>query len=158
MSRVLHTCKDNDRAALSSNKNKISLLQFHFVICSVSISKYMIGKLGCEDHWYPKSLQQRAKVNEYLDWQQSNIMPWCAMVFLQDVSVNKNFALFCFFFSFLLLMSGTLIFHISLSYLSFYIYDDINHTPRYQVKIHHFIQFILFFGAVFGFKKCKISL
>ena len=39
------------------------------------------------------------------------------------------------------------------------IYDDINCTPVYQVKIRHFVQlFILFFGAVFGFKMCKISL
>ena len=38
-------------------------------------------------------------------------------------------------------------------------YDDINCTPGYQVKIHPFVQlFILFWGAVFGFKKCKISL
>ena len=38
-------------------------------------------------------------------------------------------------------------------------YDDINRNPGYQVKIRHFVElFILFFGAVFGFKKCKISL
>ena len=104
-------CKNNDRAALLSS-NKISLLQFHFVICSVSISKYMIEKLGCEDHWYPKSLQQKSKVNEYLDWQQSNIMAWCSMVFLQDVSVNKKFAFISIFFLLFLLMSGTLIFHL----------------------------------------------
>ena len=37
--------------------------------------------------------------------------------------------------------------------------DGINRTPGYQVKIRHFVQlFILFFGAVFGFKMCKISL
>ena len=38
-------------------------------------------------------------------------------------------------------------------------YDDINRTPGYQIKIHHFVQlFISFFSAVFGFKQFAISL
>ena len=37
-------------------------------------------------------------------------------------------------------------------------YDEINHTPEYQVNIRHFVQLsILFFRAVSQFKKCKIS-
>ena len=35
-------------------------------------------------------------------------------------------------------------------------YDDINHTPGYQVKIRNFVQlFILFFGTVFWFINAK---
>ena len=35
-------------------------------------------------------------------------------------------------------------------------FDDINHIQGYQIKISHFVQScILFFRAVFGFKKCK---
>ena len=41
----------------------------------------------------------------------------------------------------------------------FAVTNAINRTLRYQVKIRHFVQlFILFFRAVSGFEKCKISL
>ena len=45
-----------------------------------------------------------------------------------------------------------------LNYLCIY-YDNINCTLGYQVKIHHFVKLLIsFFRAVFGFKKCKLSL
>ncbi|XP_030848013.1 glutathione S-transferase theta-1 isoform X2 [Strongylocentrotus purpuratus] len=52
---------------------------------SVSITKYLHEKFDCADHWFPKSLQQRSRVNEYLDWQHFNTRPRMTKVFLAEV-------------------------------------------------------------------------
>ncbi|XP_072051594.1 glutathione S-transferase theta-3-like [Amphiura filiformis] len=45
-----------------------------FVICqSVAIVKYLASKYQTADHWYPSDLKKRAKVDELLDWQHTNI-------------------------------------------------------------------------------------
>lgn len=49
---------------------------------SVSILKYLASKYQTPDHWYPGDLQQRALVNEYLDWQHSGLRPQASRVFL----------------------------------------------------------------------------
>ena len=35
--------------------------------------KYLAISKSCEDHWYPKDLKLRAKIDEYLDWHHQNI-------------------------------------------------------------------------------------
>ncbi|XP_041455901.1 glutathione S-transferase theta-1-like isoform X1 [Lytechinus variegatus] len=52
---------------------------------SISITKYLHEKFDCADHWYPKSLQPRSRVNEYLDWQHFNTRPRMTKVFLAEV-------------------------------------------------------------------------
>ncbi|XP_071489316.1 glutathione S-transferase theta-1-like isoform X1 [Diadema antillarum] len=52
---------------------------------SASILRYLHEKFDCTDHWYPRSLQHRARVNEYVDWQHINIRPYMTKIFLQDV-------------------------------------------------------------------------
>ena len=34
---------------------------------SHAIMRYLADSRGCDDHWYPKDLRKRAKVNQYLD-------------------------------------------------------------------------------------------
>jgi len=44
-----------------------------YIFESHAILRYLADKYNVEDHWYPKDLVQRAKVNEYLDWHHSNL-------------------------------------------------------------------------------------
>ncbi|XP_072039589.1 glutathione S-transferase theta-1-like [Amphiura filiformis] len=39
---------------------------------SISAAKYIASKYKTADHWYPKDLQRRTRVDEYLDWQHMN--------------------------------------------------------------------------------------
>jgi glutathione S-transferase len=39
------------------------------------------NKNNIADHWYPKDLQTRAMVDEYLEWQHNNTRIGCAMFF-----------------------------------------------------------------------------
>lgn len=59
---------------------------------SVTITKYLHEKFDCADHWFPKSLQQRSRVNEYLDWQHFNTRPRMTKVFLAEVSQTYQIA------------------------------------------------------------------
>ena len=34
---------------------------------------YLVDKYHLPDHWYPKDLQKRAKVDEYLHWHPNNL-------------------------------------------------------------------------------------
>ena len=34
---------------------------------------YLVDKYHLPDHWYPKDLQKRAKVDEYLHWHHNNL-------------------------------------------------------------------------------------
>ncbi|KAM9823023.1 glutathione S-transferase theta-1a [Syngnathus typhle] len=51
---------------------------------SVAILQYLAEKHACSlpDHWYPADLQKRARVNEYLSWQQMNLRAHGSKVFL----------------------------------------------------------------------------
>lgn len=40
---------------------------------SIAMMQYMAEKFQTPDHWYPKDLQKRARVNEYLGWQHLGI-------------------------------------------------------------------------------------
>ncbi|CAL8329206.1 unnamed protein product [Merluccius merluccius] len=40
---------------------------------SVAILQYLAEKFQTPDHWYPRDLQQRARVNEYLSWQHTAV-------------------------------------------------------------------------------------
>lgn len=49
---------------------------------SVAIFRYIVGKNpDIADHWYPKDLAERAKVDEYLEWQHMNTRLACAGFF-----------------------------------------------------------------------------
>ena len=52
---------------------------------SVAILKYLADKYNCPDHWYPKDLAKRAKVDEYMSWQHINTRMNCAKVFVYQV-------------------------------------------------------------------------
>ncbi|XP_061672265.1 glutathione S-transferase theta-1a [Syngnathoides biaculeatus] len=51
---------------------------------SVAILQYLVEKHASflADHWYPADLRQRARVNEYLSWQQMNLRAHGSKVFL----------------------------------------------------------------------------
>ena len=41
---------------------------------SHAIMKYLVGSRSCcADHWYPKELKARAKIDEYLDWHHNGV-------------------------------------------------------------------------------------
>uniref|UniRef100_A0A3Q2Y6B7 glutathione transferase n=1 Tax=Hippocampus comes TaxID=109280 RepID=A0A3Q2Y6B7_HIPCM len=56
---------------------------------SVAILQYLAEKHASRlpDHWYPADLRQRARVNEYLSWQQMNLRAHGSKVFLLKVGV-----------------------------------------------------------------------
>jgi glutathione S-transferase len=52
---------------------------------SVAILKYLADKYQTPDHWYPKDLQRRAKVDTFMAWQHLNLRFFGAMVFRSQV-------------------------------------------------------------------------
>ena len=40
---------------------------------SAAMLTYLVDKYHLPDHWYPKDLQKRAKVDEYLHWHHNNL-------------------------------------------------------------------------------------
>ena len=40
---------------------------------SAAIMTYLVDKYHLPDHWYPKDLQKRAKVDQYLHWHHNNL-------------------------------------------------------------------------------------
>jgi glutathione S-transferase len=40
---------------------------------SAAIMKYCVDKYNLPDHWYPKDIQRRAKIDEYLSWHNGNL-------------------------------------------------------------------------------------
>ncbi|XP_072037450.1 glutathione S-transferase theta-3-like [Amphiura filiformis] len=48
---------------------------------SAAIVKYLAGKYQTSDHWYPSDPQQRAKVDEVLEWRHHNIRKCVSGVF-----------------------------------------------------------------------------
>ena len=55
----------------------------NFLWCSGAILRYLCDKYQLPDHWYPKDLQSRAKVDEALSWFPANLR--CG-AFFQGVS------------------------------------------------------------------------
>ncbi|XP_072355263.1 glutathione S-transferase theta-1-like [Scyliorhinus torazame] len=52
---------------------------------SVAILKYLACKYQTPDHWYPADLQKRARVDEYLSWQQTTLRPQAGNIFRMKV-------------------------------------------------------------------------
>lgn len=46
---------------------------------SVAIMRYLTREKLVPEHWYPKNTQKRAQIDEYLEWQHSNIRLGCSM-------------------------------------------------------------------------------
>ena len=40
---------------------------------SAAILKYLVAKYSLPDHWYPKDITRRAKIDEYLSWHTANL-------------------------------------------------------------------------------------
>ncbi|XP_065084635.1 glutathione S-transferase theta-1-like [Ochlerotatus camptorhynchus] len=45
---------------------------------SIAILRYLAREFDVPDHWYPRHSRQRARVDEYLEWQHSNTRLHCA--------------------------------------------------------------------------------
>ena len=53
---------------------------------SVAILLYLSRKYEAPDHWYPQDLQTRARVDEYLSWQHTDLQTSCIRTMWQKVS------------------------------------------------------------------------
>ena len=60
---------------------------------SAAIMTYLVDKYHLPDHWYPKDLQKRAKVDEYLHWHH-NYLRWIARSFFMRVRPSHKRILF----------------------------------------------------------------
>ncbi|XP_006822345.1 glutathione S-transferase theta-1-like [Saccoglossus kowalevskii] len=56
---------------------------------SVAILKYLAAKYNTADHWYPRDLQKRAKVDEYLAWHHGNTRKDAIFVFWTEVLIPR---------------------------------------------------------------------
>ena len=56
-------------------------------LCSNAIMRYLSSKYKTPDHWYPSDPQQRAKVDEALDWFHGNLRCGC---FFHCVSIKTE--------------------------------------------------------------------
>lgn len=45
---------------------------------SIAILRYLAREFDVPDHWYPRHSRQRARVDEYLEWQHANTRLHCA--------------------------------------------------------------------------------
>ncbi|NXX77479.1 GSTT1 transferase, partial [Urocolius indicus] len=52
---------------------------------SIAILLYLAQKFKTPDHWYPSDLQKRARVDEYLSWQHTNVRAKGSKFFLTKV-------------------------------------------------------------------------
>ncbi|XP_058127255.1 glutathione S-transferase theta-1-like [Anopheles ziemanni] len=48
---------------------------------TVAIIRYLAREYQVPDHWYPADTRQRARVDEYLEWQHHNTRAMCAVYF-----------------------------------------------------------------------------
>uniref|UniRef100_UPI002B4E57E5 glutathione S-transferase theta-1-like n=1 Tax=Lineus longissimus TaxID=88925 RepID=UPI002B4E57E5 len=56
---------------------------------SVAILQYLAEKHNVPDHWWPKDLNKRAKVNEYMNWQHYNLRWNGSMVFQHKALIPR---------------------------------------------------------------------
>lgn len=49
------------------------LYVYNIIYGSSAIMKYIVSKYQLPDHWYPKDLEKRAKIDEYLYWHPGNV-------------------------------------------------------------------------------------
>ena len=67
-----------------------------FSFLSIAILKYLHAKCDLADHWYPKDMKKRARVDEYLSWYHLNTRIKAAMVFRTKVYfLSYLYLLFC---------------------------------------------------------------
>ena len=64
---------------------------FSFCDFSVAIFTYLCDKYKKYD-WYPVDLQERARVNEYANWQHTNLRAMGSMLFREKVKHSKNYS------------------------------------------------------------------
>uniref|UniRef100_A0A8C6SU31 glutathione transferase n=1 Tax=Neogobius melanostomus TaxID=47308 RepID=A0A8C6SU31_9GOBI len=55
---------------------------------SIPMMEYMAEKFNTPDHWFPKDLQKRARVNEYLSWQHLGIRMHGSKIFVMKVNFH----------------------------------------------------------------------
>ena len=56
-------------------------------LSSSAILQYIVEKFNLPDHWYPKDLKARTKVNEYLFWHHCHLRRGASGTFVNKVSV-----------------------------------------------------------------------
>ncbi|XP_071789772.1 glutathione S-transferase theta-1-like [Asterias amurensis] len=57
---------------------------------SVAILQYLAERYHCPDHWYPKDIKARGKVQEYMAWQHLNTRMHCVAVFVHEVVLPRS--------------------------------------------------------------------
>ena len=67
---------------------KISCTWSVAFICSGAILRYLATKYQVPDHWYPSKLEDRAKVDECLEWTDSNLRSGASGYFFNKVMRN----------------------------------------------------------------------
>ncbi len=70
-------------------KNRIGFF-FNLVSVSVAIFMYLCDKYNKPD-WYPTETRERARVNEYANWQHLNLRASGAMLFRAKVKIQDVF-------------------------------------------------------------------
>ena len=58
------------------------------IICSGAIMKYLVQRFHLADHWYPRDLKKRAKIDEYLDWHHTHLRVGAAHTIFQKVKYS----------------------------------------------------------------------
>jgi len=60
-----------------------------FLVESVAVIKYIIGKYKMPEHWYPSDLKCQARVEEYLRWYPTGTRKTCTDLFLSLTLIPK---------------------------------------------------------------------
>ena len=63
--------------------------------CSAAIMTYLVDKYHLPDHWYPKDLQKRAKVDEYLHWHHNNLRKEAKLFYYKVSACNHHYSPIC---------------------------------------------------------------
>ena len=66
----------NKWANKQTNKTVVfNVMVTDFFLFSVAILQYLAAKKGVADHWYPADPRKRARVNEYIMWHATGMIP-----------------------------------------------------------------------------------